>query len=174
MIDNFLSKGHIYLNDSNAFKYIDIHNVQWSDPGCIGLSVAIKDQELKNQLVETQTYLAKKYVKEIDNNYKISEKIDLVNGMDKATLEWHNDMIIVSNLCVLMYFDSMDEDIGGAIQFRNTKTKELINSYYPKQHDIVIMNQSEQFEHMVTSLKIKMPRKVASFHYFVNKNLTNI
>ena len=26
MIDNFLSKGHIYLNDSNAFKYIDIHN----------------------------------------------------------------------------------------------------------------------------------------------------
>ena len=73
-----------------------------------------------------------------------------------------------------MYFDTMDEDIGGAIQFRNTKTKELINSYYPKQHDIIIMNQSEKFEHMVTSLKIKMPRKVASFHYFVNKNLTNI
>jgi hypothetical protein len=172
MIENFLKNGFIILNDKKSFKFIDIYDLQWTDAGNVGLQIVIKENKIQNELLQTQKYLGEKYVKQIDINYKFFDKIDLVNGMDDATLIWHNDLIKESNLCILMYFDTMDKDIGGAIQFRFAHNKKLINSYYPKQHDIIIMNQSLKFEHKVTSLKIKMPRKVASFNYLINKNLT--
>jgi len=171
MLNEFLINGHHKLNDIVPLNFIDIYRVEWSDAGYVGLQVAFKDNILKNQLKKVQEYLGNNYVKQIDPDYKIADKIDLVNGMDAATLVWHNDLIEGPNLCILAYFDTMDKDIGGAIQFRNTQTKELINSYYPQQHDIIIMNQSLKFEHIVTPLNFKLPRRVASFNYYINERL---
>jgi len=172
MLSEFLTNGHYKLNNDKVFSYIDINNIQWTDAGHVGLQVAIKNEELINLLKKTQKYLGDILIKPIDPNYKLTDKIDLVNGMDAATLVWHNDLIEGPNVCILAYFDTVDKDIGGAIQFRNSETKELINSYYPKQYDIIIMNQSLKFEHIVTPLKLKLPRRVASFNYYINERLT--
>lgn len=172
MIDSFLTKGFIILNDKNSFNFIDINDIKWTDAGHVGLQVVIKENKIRNELLETQKYLGEKYVKQIDFNYKLADKIDLVNGMDEATLIWHNDLIEGPNLCILAYFDDMDEDIGGAICFRNSETKEEIIKYYPIQNDIIIMNQSLKYEHIVTPLKLKLPRRVASFNYYINERLT--
>jgi len=172
MLNEFLTNGHYKINDVVPLNFIDIYRVKWYDACHMGLQLAIKDNKLIDQLKLVQEYLSNTYVKQIDPNYKSVDKIDLVNGMDDATLVWHNDLVEGPNLCILVYFDTMDKDIGGAIQFRNTQTKELINSYYPQQHDIIIMNQSLKFEHIVTPLNFKLPRRVASFNYYINESLT--
>lgn len=172
MLNEFLTNGHYKINDVVPLNFIDIYRVKWYDACHMGLQLAIKDNKLIGQLKRVQEYLSDTYVKQIDPNYKSVDKIDLVNGMDDATLVWHNDLVEGPNLCILVYFDTMDKDIGGAIQFRNTQTKELINSYYPQQHDIIIMNQSLKFEHIVTPLNFKLPRRVASFNYYINESLT--
>lgn len=172
MIDDFLTKGFIILNDKDSFQFIDINDIKWTDAGHVGLQVVIKENKIQNELLETQKYLGEKYVKQIDPNYKLANKIDLVNGMDEATLIWHNDLIEGPNLCILAYFDDMDEDIGGAICFRNSETKEKIIKYYPIQNDLIIMNQSMKYEHIVTPLKLKLPRRVASFNYYITERFT--
>jgi len=172
MIDDFLTKGFIILNDKDSFKFIDINDIQWTDAGHVGLQVVIKKEKIQNELLTTQKYLGEKYVKQIDSNYKLANKIDLVNGMDEATLVWHNDLIEGPNLCILAYFDNMDEDIGGAICFRKSETKEDLIKYYPIENDILIMNQSLKYEHIVTPLKLKLPRRVASFNYYIDERLT--
>lgn len=172
MLDKFLTQGFVLDNNIEAFKFIDLNEIKWTDAGHVGLQVVIKKQSIQQQLLDTQKYLGEKYVKQIDENYKLADKIDLVNGMDKATLVWHNDLIEGPNLCVLTYFDTMDNDIGGAICFRETLTKKQLIEHYPKQYDLLIMNQSSKFEHMVTSLKLKLPRRVASFNYFIDERLT--
>jgi hypothetical protein len=172
MIDDFLTKGYIILNDKNCFEFIDINDVKWTDAGYVGLQVVIKEQKIYQQLLDTQKHLGEKYVKQIDKNYKLDDKIDLVNGMDNATLMWHNDLIEGPNLCILAYFDTMDEDIGGAICFREAQTKKELINYYPQQYDVIIMNQSMKFEHIVTPLNLKLPRRVASFNYYINERLT--
>ena len=73
---------------------------------------------------------------------------------------------------MVMMDDDMDDDTGGAICFRNSETKEELIKYYPIQNDLVIMNQSLKFEHIVTPLKLKLPRRVASFNYYIDKRLT--
>jgi len=172
MIDNFLTKGFVILNDKDPFRFIDINDIQWTDAGHVGLQVVIKEEKIQNELLTTQKYLGEKYVKQIDSNYKLANKIDLVNGMDEATLVWHNDLIEGPNLCILTYFDDMDIDIGGAICFRKTETKEDMIKHYPKKNDILIMNQSLKYEHIVTPLKLKLPRRVASFNYYIDERLT--
>jgi hypothetical protein len=172
MKNDFLTKGCVIFNDSYAFQFIDINDIKWSDAGHVGLQVVIKEEKIQNELLSTQKYLGEKYVKQLDPNYKLANKIDLVNGMDQATLQWHNDLIEGPNLCILAYFDDMDYDIGGAICFRNSETKEEIIKYYPIQNDLIIMNQSLKYQHIVTTLKLKLPRRVASFNYYVNERLT--
>jgi hypothetical protein len=172
MIDNFLTKGFVILNDKTSFQFVDINDIKWSNAGHVGLQVVIKEEKIQNELLSTQKHLGEKYVKHIDTNYKLANKIDLVNGMDQATLDWHNDLIEGPNLCILAYFDDMDDDTGGAICFRNSETKEELIKYYPIQNDLVIMNQSLKFEHIVTPLKLKLPRRVASFNYYIDERLT--
>tara|TARA_B110000503_G_C7136033_1_gene408820 strand:- start:319 stop:840 length:522 start_codon:yes stop_codon:yes gene_type:complete len=172
MINDFLTKGFIILNDEEPFKFIDINDIGWTEAGHVGLQVVIKEDKIQNELIKVQKYLGEKYVKQIDPNYRLADKIDLVNGMDQATLVWHNDLVEGPNLCILAYFDSMDEDVGGAICFRISETKEDLIKYHPIQNDVLIMNQSLKYEHIVTPLKLKLPRRVASFNYFVNEGLT--
>ena len=172
MLDNFLTRGYVLTNDKDAFEFIDLNEIKWTDAGHVGLQVVIKDETIQKQLLDTQKYLGEKYVKQIDINYKLSDKIDLVNGMDKATLVWHNDLIEGPNLCILIYFDTMNSNIGGAISFRETLTENNLVNHYPVQYDILIMNQSKKFQHIVTPLKLNLPRRVASFNYFIDERFT--
>lgn len=172
MLDNFLTQGYIIENDKDVFKFINLNEVKWVEDENLSLQIHKKEKLIQNQLLDTQKYLGKKYVKLIDKNYKLSDKTDLVNGIDKATLLWHNDLIEGPNLCILIYFDTMNSNIGGAISFRETLTENNLVNHYPVQYDILIMNQSEKFQHIVTPLKLKLPRRVASFNYFIDERLT--
>jgi hypothetical protein len=172
MLDNFLTQGYIIENDKSVIKFINLDNVKWIEDKNLSLQICKKEKLIENQLLDIQKYLGEKCVKQIDKNYKLADKIELVNGIDNATLMWHNDLVEGPNLCILAYFDTMDEDIGGAICFRETETKKELINYYPQQYDIIIMNQSMKFEHIVTPLKLKLPRRVASFNYYINERLT--
>lgn len=172
MLDNFLTQGYVIENNKDVFKFINLDNVKWIKDKNLGLQICKKEKLIENQLLDTQKYLGEKYVKLIDKNYKLSDKIDLVNGIDKATLLWHNDLIEGPNLCILIYFDTMNSNIGGAISFRETLTENNLVNHYPVQYDILIMNQSEKFQHIVTPLKLNLPRRVASFNYFIDERFT--
>jgi len=172
MLDNFLTQGYVIENDKDVFKFINLDNIKWIEDKNLGLQICKKEKLIKNQLLDTQKYLGEKYVKLIDKNYKLSKKIDLVNGIDRDTMFWHNDLIEGPNLCILLYFDTMNNNIGGDISFREALTKNKLVKHYPTQYDILIMNQSKKYQHIVSPLKVNLPRRVASFNYFVDERLT--
>jgi hypothetical protein len=172
MLDNFLTQGYVIENDKDVFKFISLDNINWTDDEKIGLQICKKEELIENQLLDTQKYLGEKYVKLIDKNYKLSDKIDLVNGVDKATMLWHNDLIEGPNCGCLLYFDDTDEDTGGAIKFRHAKSKDQICEIYPKKYDIIVINHSLRFQHIVTEQKMPVPRRVMSLNFYLDERLS--
>ena len=171
--ESFITKGCVRVNDSSMFSEIDFETLTWQNAGMIGLPIVKKTDDVKLAISKTQKLIGEKYVKTLDENYNIGELCEIVNGMDQPTLEWHNDLVEGYNLCVLLYFDSMDEEIGGSISVRNSITKEITESFYPQYGDILIMNHSKRFEHIVSPLNIPLPRRVASFNYYINPSITS-
>ena len=172
MLDNFLTQGYVIENDKDVFKFISLDNINWTDDEKIGLQICKKEELIENQLLDTQKYLGEKYVKLIDKNYKLSDKIDLVNGVDKATMLWHNDLIEGPNCGCLLYFDDIDNDTGGAIKFRHSKSKDQICEIYPKKYDIIFINHSLRFQHIVTEQKMSVPRRVMSLNFYLDERLS--
>jgi hypothetical protein len=172
MLDDFLFKGFVRLNDPLMFTEIDFECLRWKNSGMVGLPIAERDNETNDAISRTQKMLGEKYVKLFDENYKCGDMCEIVNGMDEATLSWHNDLVEGYNLCILLYFDTMDSDIGGDISFRESITKEQTGNFYPNHGDVLIMNHSERFEHVVAPLKMPLHRRVASFNYNINDILT--
>jgi hypothetical protein len=171
MLEDFYLKGYVRFNDPEMSKEIDIESLHWTDPGLVGLKVVKRNADVEASLDKTQK-LINKYVSMIDENFVEHHVREIVDGMDATTLMWHNDLVEGPNLAVLLYFDSMDEDIGGAFCIRDRNTKEFIDSFYPQRGDVLIMNHGERFEHCVTPLKLQLPRRVATVNYYVNELLT--
>lgn len=172
LFEDFINKGCVKINDPSMFSEIDFESLIWKNSGMIGLPIVERNEHIEIAISKTQKKLGEKYVKLLDEEYKVGELCEIVNGMDQPTLVWHNDLVEGYNLCILLYFDSMDEDIGGAISFRDSITKEITESFYPKYGDILIMNHSKRFEHIVSPLIIPLHRRVASFNYYINSAIT--
>jgi hypothetical protein len=163
MKTNLLTKGYHKIRDEEMFKFIDINEVQWSLQGTIPLQMAVRTPELEMKLYQTQLLLATTYLKTCKADY-----VDLVKGMDDNVYDWHNDFEPHKvNLGILLYYTEIDEETGGAIEFRKLGSTE-VETLYPKQYDILIINHTENFEHRVTKQKIKVPRIVGSYHYWVD------
>jgi hypothetical protein len=172
LFEDFLTKGCARINDLSVFSEIDFESLRWKNSGMVGLPIIERDEQIQQAINITQKILGEKYVKILDDNYTIGEMCEIVNGMDDATLSWHNDLIEGYNVCILLYFDSMDDDIGGDISFRDSATKEITESFYPQYGDVLIMNHSNRFDHVVSPLKIPLHRRVASFNYYINPAIT--
>jgi hypothetical protein len=163
MKTNLLTKGYYKTRDEEAFQFLDINEVQWSLNGSIPLQMVVRTPEVELKLYQTQLVLATKYLKNCKADY-----VDLVKGMDDNVYEWHNDFEPNKvNLGILLYYTDIDQDTGGAIQFRKLGSTE-VETVYPKQYDILVINHTEHFEHRVTPQKIKVPRIVGSYHYWVD------
>lgn len=163
-----MNNGFYFIRDHEAFNFIDINNVTWSQRGTNPLQMVIRTDDVETNLLATQHYLGEKYIKPLFGDYH-NDYCDLVNGMDDNVYEWHNDYEVGKvNVGILLYFSDTDSEIGSRIEFRHAETKQFINYMYPREHDICIINHGTKFEHRVTKQNIPLPRIVASFHYYVN------
>ena len=86
MKKQILDKGYYYTKDEDAFQFIDIYSIQWSELGDIPLQMCVRTPETQAALLQTQTWLAEKYVCPVFGNYKNSY-VDLVKGMDNNVFE---------------------------------------------------------------------------------------
>ena len=169
MFDN----GYCKLHDPDVFVYLkDIDGWEWINHKDQGLRLIKRTSEIQQAIDNTQKLLAEKYVKHLDPNYQLGNDCEIVNGMDDATLSWHNDNLEGYNLAILLYLDTLDTDTGGAVQFRDIDTHVVTGSFYPSQYDISFMNHNKKFEHVVTPLKMDLPRRVATFNYVISEGIT--
>lgn len=169
MFDN----GYYKLSDPDVFVYLkDIDGWEWLNRKDQGLRLIKRTAEIQQTIDNTQKLLAEKYVKHLDPNYQLGNDCEIVNGMDDATLSWHNDNLEGYNLAILLYLDTLDSDTGGAVQFRNIDTQVVTGSFYPSQYDVSFMNHNKKFEHVVTQLKMDLPRRVATFNYIISESIT--
>jgi hypothetical protein len=163
MKTNLLTKGYHKIRDEEVFKFLDINEVHWSLEGSIPLQMVVRTPDIEMKLYQTQLILATKYLKNCKADY-----VDLVRGMDDNVYDWHNDFEPNKvNLGILLYYTDTDEETGGAIEFRKLGSKE-VETIYPKQYDVLIVNHTENFEHRVTKQNIKVPRIVGSHHYWID------
>lgn len=168
MEKQILDKGYCCIRDEEAFQFIDIYSVKWSELGDIPLQMCVRTPETQAALLQTQTWLGEKYIRPIFGDYTCNY-VDLVNGMDDNVFDWHNDYEQDKvNLGILLYFTDTDEEIGSGIGFRRPFTTESTGFFYPKAGDVCVINHTTNFEHRVTKQKIPLQRIVASFHYYVN------
>lgn len=170
--DDLFNKGFHKLNDPELFKYLtEIDSWEWNNWKNQGLQLIKRNSIIEESINKTQKLIADKYIKLLDESYRFGDECEIVNGMDDATLSWHNDNIEGYNLCVLLYMDSMDEDIGGMTRFRDIHSKEITGEFYPQKYDVSFMNHGVRFEHIVTPMKLPIDRRVALFNYNINKVL---
>lgn len=167
--ENMFNAGYHRLNDNEVFIHLkDLDSCEWKNWRGQGLQLIKRTPEIEDAIHKTQLLLADKYVKHLDENYKLGGDCEIVNGMDDATLSWHNDNVEGYNLCILLYLDTLDSDIGGMTRFRNIHTKELTGEFYPQQYDVSFMNHCSRFEHVVTPMILPMNRRVALFNFNIN------
>jgi len=108
----------------------------------------------------TQFLLKKKYV-------PFKSKIgncDAWKGVDLNTDNWHNDFIEGSNTAFLLYLSDTNESTGGGIQFRREGVDD-VSTVYPKKYDIIVIDQSMQFQHRVIPLKKPINRYIANIEF---------
>lgn len=167
MINDVLTKGFYKIQDPECFQFIDEHSVEWPTPGEIPLQLALVTPQVQLAYDKTQNFLAEKYIKQIWDT-QVPNYVDLVNGLDDNVFDWHTDYDPGKvNLGILLYFNNTDADTGTAIEFRVKDTQKVTGGFYPQRYDVCIINQGPDFEHRVSPQKIKVPRMVASLHYWV-------
>lgn len=171
MLDKFLNNGFYKLSDSKAFKFFDIDNVKWIDNAKIGVLIIERNDKIEKQLEQTRDYVSDNIILPHLGSHAFS-KVEVLNGIDKPTLEWHNDLVEGPNCGCLLYFDDTNEDTGGSIKFRHARSKDEICEIYPKKYDIIVINHSLRFQHMVTEQKMPVPRKVMSLNFYLDERLS--
>ena len=171
--ESFYNKGFFRINDSKPFDlFPDIETCSWKNLKNQGLQIIFRDNDVESGIKNVHNFLGDNYIRLLDPNFRYGDYCEIVNGMDDATLVWHNDACEGYNLCVLLYFDTLDADIGGKISFREIMSKEKTGDFYPQKFDIAFLNHSTRFEHIVEDMKLPLPRRVASFNFHVNEILT--
>lgn len=164
---DLIMKGHCVFEDINMFRYL--YNMDsyewnhWKDEHV--LQLVKRNPEIEQTIQMTQELIGETYIKSLDPNYTLGGDCEIVNGMDNGTLTWHNDEVEGYQFAVLLYWDDLDEDTGGNIEFRHMQSKESAGGFYPKKYYVSIMQHGPNFQHIVHPLKIPLDRRVALFNY---------
>lgn len=163
-LDNFLTKGYARFNELgllNLSKFV-MTNVEVQDK-----LVEDKDPEQQLELKNFIDYITKNYVNPIWPNAEVTY-YGVWDGVDEGSMTWHNDAVEGFDFNVLYYYDSTDEDVGGAVEFRYNGGEDII---YPKAGDIVFINQNGKFYHKAN--RSEKQRRVATIEYKTNSNKEN-
>lgn len=168
------TRGYAKITDKEMFQHLEgIDGWEWHKWKVQDeLQLISRTPEIDEAINKTQQLIADRYISLGDPDYKLGDDCVIVNGMDTATLSWHNDEVEGYNVAVLLYFDDMDADTGGKVSFRHRYSNMPIGSIYPKKYNILFLNHTSRFEHKVDPMKIPVDRRVAMFNYNVNKRLT--
>jgi hypothetical protein len=175
MLKEFKEKGHILTTWKDVCSF-DMDRIVWAEMGTTpdAEPLQIPDRalgddgfSLEKEIEITQNCLAEKFLKPhwniVRNNF-----VEITNGVDSPTHEWHHDHLVDDlNVGIIMYFDTMDPDIGGSISIKRACDDVITGHYCPKRYDLIIINQTEEILHKVEPLKLQIPRRVGIFHYWV-------
>lgn len=166
--DNFHGKGFFYINDPSIFSHLESIlswtywiKIPWDKTDRFPINRIFYNKPLQ----KTSNELITKYIIDYNKNVKIETK-GIWNGADRDSFKWHNDLIEGPNLTVLLYYNTMKENMGGELMVRKTKTKEITGCHLPSKYDIVFLNQSLEWEHRVSDfVDPAMKRIVINFGY---------
>ena len=164
-IENVLINGVWPTADPLPFRFFDGVEIPFKDVG--GYKVAVHTPEVENALKMCHTYLGDKYIKQLSNQYILYGQPEIVNGVDKGSLNWHNDNKEGANIAALIYFTSASNpDTGGQVEVRNAETKSLSAYLYPGKTDVILLNHAKQWEHKIGEFKpIGVERITGFFDY---------
>lgn len=164
---DLFTKGYHIFNDQSLFEYLkDMESYRWLNwKEKEALHLVERDDEMNSIIDNTQRLIGEKYIKLLDPDYQLGGDCEIVNGLDSATLTWHNDEVEGYQLAVLLYWDNLDEDTGGNIEFRYKDTKVITGSFYSKKYQCIMINHGPKFEHIVRPLKLPVNRRMALFNY---------
>jgi hypothetical protein len=162
MNEDLFLRGHYLFND-NVVDGIPqkIVGKKWYKLGdCNFLDLDQNDK----YFLKISNYIGQKYVSKILNSYRIVD-FCLWNGVDPETEVWHTDDKVGYDFSFLCYLNDLTKQTGGSISFRNVNEKEKKYEIYPKKNDIVIMNHSSSWEHIVEQMKPGYDRFVFHIGY---------
>ena len=164
-IENVLINGVWPTADPLPFRFFDGVEIPFKDVG--GYKVAVHTPEVENALKMCHTYLGDKYIRKLSNKFNLYGQPEIINGVDKGSLNWHNDEKEGANLAALMYFTSAaNPDTGGQLEVRNAETKGLSAFLYPGRGDVILLNHKKQWEHKIGEFKpIGVERIAGYFDY---------
>lgn len=168
-MQDFYNIGFIKLKDPQCHSIIEMDTMNWGTKGSVGLRVQSDNPGIDVKIAEMQSYIEENILKKYWNTVIVSrDDVEIVDGMDAATVEWHHDYFEGQSNCgVLVYYDTMIEATGGSLSIKKADDDTTVNTIYPAAGDIVILNQGTDFLHKVNRMLMGVPRRVALFHYWV-------
>lgn len=172
ILNDFFVRGIGTVNNPDAFQFVlpILDRVTFQPDGlseyCL---LADETEELIDALEDTADYLYDTYLSSV---FKQNDLIytSLWKGADRDAQVWHNDYIEGADLAFLCYFDSMTEETGGGLSFRDGQNNVIVDTLFPNKFDVVLFNQQERWHHKVTPLKqIPCERLVMNFGFNTNR-----
>jgi hypothetical protein len=172
ILNDFFSNGIGCVNDPEIFKFVEpivekqIYKSKEDSNHCLRAEF---NDELVYALDETSNFLFETYLSVIYEQIKIMY-YSLWKGLDEHSMEWHNDYCEGTDLSFLCYFNTLTEETGGSLQFRNQENSNDVITFFPKKYDVIICNQNLLWQHRVTPLKTSpLNRTVMNFGYQTEK-----
>lgn len=162
MMSDFLVNGFYHTNSQMRLRLLDKEEFDWKDMG--EYKVANLSKHSMEFLDYIQYIIGQDYVSKVCHKFEPTS-IDVINGVDNGTKDWHNDLIEGEHIAVLCYLSDTDETTGGYTEFRSTQTGEVTGKFYPKKYDICMINHSEGWQHRVEPLKKDVDRIAINFGY---------
>jgi hypothetical protein len=125
------------LQDFNFTPLVNVADIDGMD-----YSISYSDQQI-NFLNRFSSHIENNYIGQLFTTYVCLDK-KMWDGVDSKSLEWHNDSKTGQDSCFLYYIDDCNEEVGGALYFKN-ETEEY--KIYPKAGTLIWLSQNPKYLH---------------------------
>jgi hypothetical protein len=162
VVDALISKGFYKFDASELLSRVDISNVTWVEDDAPNVFIPMDDETLDDQLREFNSNLIEMF----GNAFATvtTGKIELWDGTEPTSCEWHNDLIEGWNLFALIYFNEAVPNNGGAVMFKSIiDDSEYI--VYPSYGTCVLVNMQPWYFHRVVPQVKHQQRVVLNICY---------
>jgi hypothetical protein len=151
-IENVLINGVWPTLDPVPFRFFDGIEIPFKAQD--GYKVAVHTPDVEKALKMCHTYLGDKYISQLSGKFNLYGQPEIINGVDKGSLNWHNDLKEGANVAALMYFTgASNPDTGGHLEVRTAETKQLSAFLYPGKCDVILLNHKSTWEHKIGEFK---------------------
>jgi len=164
VFDQLVSLGFYETNIAGILDTVNLSTIVWVPDGAPNVLVP---QE-PNDILSTQLNCVDDHIRAIlAPAFKsvVTGKIELWDGTEPTSCEWHNDLVEGWNLFALIYFNDMDPENGGSVSFKTPADD--VYTVYPKYGTCVFVNMEPWYFHKVEPLCNPQPRVVLNICYRV-------